>query len=82
VIDLPYAKQLFLLLKHGGRLDVRTDVEERAHDMMEVLLASGFVNPLGGTGFAPFEPEEVPSTRERRYLARAEPVWRVQLLRP
>lgn len=82
VLDPPYAKQLFLLLKHGGRLDVRTDVEERALDMMEVLLASGFINTVEGTGFAPFDPEEVPSTRERRYLARAEPVWRIQLLRP
>lgn len=73
---------LFGLLAPGGRFDLRTDVEDRAHHMLETLERHGFVNPLGKGVFHPYDPAEVPSTRERRYLASGEPVYRARLIRP
>jgi tRNA (guanine-N7-)-methyltransferase len=66
----------------GGRFDFRTDVEERALQGLGVLEAAGFSNPLGPGVFHPADPEEVPSTRERRYLATGQSVFRARLLRP
>jgi tRNA (guanine-N7-)-methyltransferase len=82
VVDPEFSKELLEALKPGGVLHVRTDVEERAHDMLAVLTEAGFVNPLGPGGYSPWDPEEVPTTRERRYLAAGEPVWRLHLRRP
>ncbi|MBK7860410.1 MAG: methyltransferase domain-containing protein [Archangiaceae bacterium] len=73
---------LFSLIAPGGRFDLRTDVEERAHGMLRALETAGFVNPLGKGAFHPAVPDEVPSTRERRYLVTGEPVYRARLLRP
>ncbi len=81
VVDPVFSKEMLEALKPQGILHVRTDVEDRAHDMKRVLLAAGFLNPLGD-GYAPWDPEEVPTTRERRYLAANEPVWRLHLKRP
>ena len=47
---------------------MRTDVADRAQQMLQILEDAGFVNPLGRGVFHPYDPEEVPSTRERRYL--------------
>jgi tRNA (guanine-N7-)-methyltransferase len=68
-------------LKPGGRFDFRTDVEDRARQGLAVLEAAGFVNPLGPGVFHPFDPDEVPSTRERRYLVSGQPVFRARLVR-
>jgi tRNA (guanine-N7-)-methyltransferase len=73
---------LLTLLKPGGRFDFRTDVAERATAGLAVLEAAGFQNPLGAGQFHPFDPEEVPSTRERRYLVTGEPVYRARLFKP
>ncbi len=73
---------MFSLIRPGGRFDMRTDVEDRARQMLDVLEKGGFVNPLGSGRFHPYDPEDVPSTRERKYLANGEPVYRARLQRP
>jgi len=68
-------------LKVGGRFDLRTDVEDRGVRMLRELEAAGFHNPLGPGVFHPYDPEEVPSSREQRYLAAGEPVYRARLVK-
>jgi tRNA (guanine-N7-)-methyltransferase len=65
----------------GGMFDLRTDVQSRAEEMIGTLEAAGWHNPLGPGAFHPADPEEVPSSRERRYLERGEPVYRARLVR-
>jgi tRNA (guanine-N7-)-methyltransferase len=82
VIDVDFSKTLLNLLVPGGFLHIRTDVEERAHDMLRILSQAGFHNSCS-TDFASFDPDnDVPTTRERRYLLHNEPVWRMNLYRP
>ena len=50
--------------------------------MLATLEEAGFQNPLGPGAFHPYDPEEAPSTREKRYLERGEPVYRLRLRRP
>lgn len=81
-ILLPDFTALLLgLLKVGGRFDFRTDVEERGQQGLKVLEAAGFHNPLGPGVFHPADPLEAPSTRERRYLATGQPVYRARLVK-
>jgi tRNA (guanine-N7-)-methyltransferase len=68
-------------LKAEGRFDFRTDVEDRAQAGLAVLERAGFVNPLGPGVFHPYDPDEVPSTRERRYLVTGQPVFRARLIK-
>lgn len=68
-------------LKASGRFDFRTDVEDRAQAGLAVLEGAGFVNPLGPGVFHPHDPDEVPSTRERRYLVTGQPVFRARLIK-
>jgi tRNA (guanine-N7-)-methyltransferase len=82
VIQPDFARLLLDRLVPGGRFDLRTDVEDRASGMLAVLEEAGFVNPLGRGAFHPYDPEEVPSTRERRYLESGEPVYRGRLVKP
>jgi tRNA (guanine-N7-)-methyltransferase len=82
ILQPDFTRLLLTLLVPGGRFDFRTDVEERALQGLRVLEASGFSNPLGPGVFHPADPEEVPSTRERRYLATGQAVFRARLLRP
>ena len=77
-----FVRLLFELLAPGARFDLRTDVKERGERMIAELEAAGFVNPLGPGAFHPWDPDEVPSTRERRYLISKEPVYRARLLKP
>ena len=70
------------LLRPGGLLDFRTDVERYARDAVERLEEAGFENALGPGRFAEREPDEIPSTREKRYLAAGQPVWRLRMTRP
>jgi len=77
-----FAQLLFDLLVPGGVFDLRTDVEDRARTMLATLEQAGFENPLGRGQFHPPDPEDVPSTREKRYLASSEPVYRARLRRP
>ncbi len=69
-------------LKPGGLFDFRTDVEDRATPGLTLLEAAGLENPLGKGQFHPFDPDEVPSTRERRYLVTGQPVYRARLRKP
>jgi tRNA (guanine-N7-)-methyltransferase len=82
VIQPDFAKLLLDRMAPGGKFDLRTDVEDRAQAMLAILEEAGFVNPLGRGVFHPYDPEEVPSTRERRYLVSGEPVYRARLLKP
>jgi tRNA (guanine-N7-)-methyltransferase len=69
-------------LKPGGLLDLRTDVLERAIEMRDVLEGIGFENLAGRGRFSERAEGEIPSTREKRYLASGLPVYRVRLRRP
>lgn len=82
VIQPEFAKLLLDKLAPGGRFDLRTDVQDRGENMLAILEESGFHNPLGRGVFHPYDPEEVPSTRERRYLVSGEPVYRARLVKP
>ncbi|MDY7228447.1 tRNA (guanine(46)-N(7))-methyltransferase TrmB [Hyalangium rubrum] len=82
IIQPEFARLLLDRLAPGGRFDLRTDVEDRGVGMLSVLEEAGFVNPLGRGVFHPYDPEEVPSTRERRYLQSGEPVYRGRLIKP
>jgi len=77
-----FVKLLFELLEPGGRFDVRTDVHGRGERILRDLEAAGFINPLGQGAFHPYDPEEVPSSRELRYLKSREPVYRARLVKP
>lgn len=76
-----FVKLLFDLVKPGGGFDLRTDVEDRAVRMLAELEAAGFHNPLGPGVFHPFDPEEVQSSRERRYVQAGQPVYRARLIK-
>jgi tRNA (guanine-N7-)-methyltransferase len=82
IIQPDFARLLLDKMAPGGRFDVRTDVEDRGRAMLAILEEAGFVNPLGRGVFHPYDPEEVPSTRERRYLQSGEPVYRGRLVKP
>ncbi len=82
LVDDGMSTLLLRLLRPGGLLDFRTDVERYALDAVERLEEAGFENPLGRGRFAGHDPAEIPSTREKRYLATGQRVWRLRLLRP
>jgi tRNA (guanine-N7-)-methyltransferase len=82
IIQPDFARLLLDRLAPGGKFDLRTDVEDRARGMLAILEEAGFHNPLGQGAFHPYDPEEVPSTRERRYLQSGEPVYRARLVKP
>jgi tRNA (guanine-N7-)-methyltransferase len=82
IIQPEFARFLLDKMLPGGRFDLRTDVEDRARGMIATLEEAGFHNPLGKGVFHPYDPEEVPSTRERRYLQSGEPVYRARLVKP
>jgi len=81
IVQPEFTRFLLTLVKPGGKFDMRTDVEERAKQMLAILEGAGFHNPLGRGVFHPYDPEEVPSTRERRYLISGEPVFRARLVK-
>ncbi|HTN53631.1 MAG TPA: tRNA (guanine-N7)-methyltransferase, partial [Anaeromyxobacter sp.] len=82
LVDDRMSGLLLSLLAPGGALDFRTDVERYALEAVVRLEEAGFVNEAGAGRFAEAAPEEIPSTREKRYLAAGEPVWRLRLRRP
>lgn len=82
ILTPEFTKLLFDLTAPGGYFDMRTDVEDRGVQMIEALEAAGFHNPLGPGRFHPYDPEnDLPSSRERRYLAAGEPVFRARLIK-
>jgi tRNA (guanine-N7-)-methyltransferase len=70
------------LLAPGGLLDLRTDVERYALDAVARLEEVGFENEAGPGQFCAAPPDEIPSTREKRYLETGQRVWRLRLRRP
>jgi tRNA (guanine-N7-)-methyltransferase len=82
LMDDSMSKLLLHLLAPGGRLDFRTDVERYANEAIARLEEVGFENAAGAGRFAPHDPAEIPSTREKRYLESGAPVWRLRMIRP
>jgi tRNA (guanine-N7-)-methyltransferase len=82
VLQPSFCQLLYELLEPGGLFDLRTDVEDRAQQMLHTLEEAGFVNPLGRGAFHPRQPEDIPSTRERRYLISEYMVYRANLRKP
>jgi len=82
LVDEGMSTLLLRLLRPGGLLDFRTDVERYAIEAVERLEAEGFENEAGRGAFAAAPPDEIPSTREKRYLATGQRVWRLRLRRP
>jgi tRNA (guanine-N7-)-methyltransferase len=82
LVDEDLSVLLLGLLRPGGLLDFRTDVEEYARGAVVRLEEAGFANESGPGRFADRPEGEVPSTREKRYLASGAPVWRLRLRRP
>jgi tRNA (guanine-N7-)-methyltransferase len=81
LVDDRMSLLLRALLAPGGLLDFRTDVAEYAAGAVERLEAVGFRNEAGPGRFADPAPDEIPSTREKRYLASGQRVWRLRLRR-
>ena len=82
LVDEDLSTLMLRLLRRGGLLDFRTDVEEYARGAVVRLEEAGFANESGPGRFADRPEGEVPSTREKRYLASGAPVWRLRLRRP
>jgi tRNA (guanine-N7-)-methyltransferase len=82
LVDDRMSLLLFRLLRPGGRLDFRTDVERYAIEAVARLEEIGFENEAGRGAFADAAPGEIPSTREKRYLETGQRVWRLRLRRP
>ena len=82
LVDDGMSTLILRLLRPGGLLDFRTDVERYARDAVVRLEEAGFENAAGDGNFAERAPDEIPSTREKRYLATGQPVWRLRLTRP
>lgn len=82
ILQPDFTRFLLTLLEPGGRFDFRTDVQDVGERGLKVLEGAGFHNPLGAGVFHPYDPEEAPSTRERRYLASGAPVYRARLVKP
>lgn len=81
LVEDEFSILLYRLLRVGGVLEVRTDVPARGEEMAEALEAVGFRNLFGPGGLAPRDPDEVPSTRERGYLERGQPISRYRFTR-
>jgi tRNA (guanine-N7-)-methyltransferase len=81
IVQASFASLLLSLLRPGGFFDFRTDVEDRAQQALLTLEGVGFKNPLGPGVFHPYDPEDVPSSRERRYLETGQPVYRARLVK-
>lgn len=82
LVDDRMSVLLLRLLSPGGLLDFRTDVERYALDAVARLEEVGFANEAGPGRFCEAAPDEIPSTREKRYLQTGQPVWRLRLRRP
>jgi tRNA (guanine-N7-)-methyltransferase len=82
LVDDRMSSLLLNLLAPGGLLDFRTDVERYGKDAVARLEEIGFENEAGPGAFCAAPADEIPSTREKRYLATGQPVWRLRLRRP
>jgi tRNA (guanine-N7-)-methyltransferase len=81
LVDDRMSDLLLGLLAPGGLLDFRTDVERYALDAVARLEATGFENEAGAGRFSAAAEDEIPSTREKRYLETGQQVWRLRMRR-
>jgi tRNA (guanine-N7-)-methyltransferase len=81
LVDDGMSRLLLGLLAPGGLLDFRTDVERYATEAVARLEAAGFWNEAGPGAFSGPREDDLPSTREKRYLATGQRVWRLRLRR-
>ncbi len=81
LVDDGMSRLLAGLLAPGGLLDFRTDVEAYAVEAVTRLEATGLRNEEGPGRFAAAAAGELPSTREKRYLATGQRVWRLRMFR-
>jgi tRNA (guanine-N7-)-methyltransferase len=82
LVDDRMSTLLLRLLQPGGLLDFRTDVERYALDAVQRLEEVGFENEAGPGQFCEAPSDELPSTREKRYLQTGQRVWRLRLRAP
>jgi tRNA (guanine-N7-)-methyltransferase len=82
LVDDRMSRLLLRLLRPGGVLDFRTDVERYAIEAVARLEEIGFENESGRGAFSDAPPDEIPSTREKRYLETGQRVWRLRMRRP
>ena len=82
LVDDRMSMLLLGLLQPGGLLDFRTDVERYALDAVKRLEEVGFENQAGPGQFSEAPADEIPSTREKRYLQTGQRVWRLRMRRP
>lgn len=82
LVDDGMSTLLLRLLRPGGLLDFRTDVERYALEAIDRLEEEGFLNEAGPGRFSEAAPGEIPSTREKRYLATGQKVWRLRMRAP
>jgi tRNA (guanine-N7-)-methyltransferase len=82
LVDDGLSRLLLGLLAPRGLLDFRTDVERYAAEAVARLEAVGFENEAGAGRFAERAADDLPSTREKRYLATGQPVWRLRMRKP
>lgn len=81
LVDVELAALARALLRPGGAVDFRTDVPAYAREAVRTWEAAGLRNldgPLALWSGAP----EVLSTRERRYAATGQPVFRARFVNP
>jgi len=81
LVDDRMSVLLLRLLRPGGLLDFRTDVERYALEAVERLEQVGFENQAGPGQFCEAAADEIPSTREKRYLETGQRVWRLRMRR-
>lgn len=82
IVQPEFARLLYRRLRAGGRVELATDWEDYARQMLEVMEAAGFGNLAGAGGYAP-RPEERPPTRfERRGERLGHRVWDLVFVRP
>ena len=79
LVDDRMSLLLLRLLRPGGLLDFRTDVERYALEAVARLEEIGFENEAGRRAFSDAPPGEIPSTREKRYLETGQRVWRLRM---
>jgi tRNA (guanine-N7-)-methyltransferase len=81
LVDVELAALMRSLLREGGIVDFRTDVQAYARAAVQTWEEAGFVN-AAGPGQLWTEPPEALSTRERRYARTGQPVYRARFVNP
>jgi tRNA (guanine-N7-)-methyltransferase len=81
MVDVELAALMRTLLREGGSVDFRTDVEAYALAAVQTWEEAGFANAAGPGRFWE-RPPEVLSTRERRYARTGQPVFRARFVNP